>query len=192
MSFSNTLLLCEPQRNPCEPSRAELEDLALAIESRGTPCYRTFALDSPRVAADAENMSLFRTINTDKYVGGRGVAAGVARSEKRRGGRIACSALTCDHGEVRDLSSTGIKVHSKKKPKTAAGEEQELTLRAEDETVAIRARCMWVRVDDGCEFDSGWELVGADAALKRRLMQMAATAQATEGLSRGWSAMKWW
>ncbi len=137
-------------------------------------------------------MSLFRTINTDKYVGGRGVAAGVARSEKRRGGRIACSALICDHGEVRDLSSTGIKVHSKKKPKTAAGEVQELTLRAEDETVAIRARCMWVRVDDGCEFDSGWELVGADAALKRRLMQMAATAQATEGLSRGWSAMKWW
>lgn len=144
------------------------------------------------MAADAQTMSLFRKINTDKYVGGRGATTGVARSEKRRGGRIACSALTCEVGEVRDLSSTGIKVHSKKKPKAVAGQEQDLTLRAEEETATIRARCMWVRVDDGCEFDSGWELVNADAALKRRLMEMAATAQATEGLSRGWSAMKWW
>lgn len=137
-------------------------------------------------------MELFRKINKDKYVGGRGATTGVARSEKRRGGRIACSALTCEVGEVRDLSSTGIKVHSKKKPKVVAGEERDLTLRAEDETAAVRVRCMWVRVDDACEFDSGWELVGADGALKRRLMEMAATAQASEGLSRGWSAMKWW
>ena len=145
-----------------------------------------------RELADAECMSLFRKINTDKYVGGRGATAGVTRSEKRRGGRIACSALMCEVGEVRDLSSTGIRVHSKKRPKADAGDERDITLRAEDEAATVRGRCMWVRVDDACEFDSGWEFVGADAAIKRRLMEMAATAQATEGLSRGWSAMKWW
>ena len=137
-------------------------------------------------------MELFRKINKDKYVGGRGATTGVARSEKRRGGRIACSTMVCEIGAVLDLSATGMRIHAKKRPTAEVGQERDLTLRAEEETITVRARCMWVRVDDACEFDMGWELVGADGAVKRRLMEMAATAQASEGMTRGWSVMEWW
>jgi hypothetical protein len=105
-------------------------------------------------------MSHFRKINTEEYVGGRGHATGHARSEKRRGGRIKCSAMKCDLGTVEDHT--------------------------------VRATCVWIRVDDHCEFEMGWELPEVDAATRKRLMELAATAQDSEGMSRGWSPMKWW
>ncbi len=137
-------------------------------------------------------MSTLRKINTEKYVGGRGAATGHARSEKRRGGRIKCNAMTCELGAVEDLSSCGVRVHTKKRPTTRVGDARELTLKAGDEQYVVRAICVWVRVDDNCEFDLGFELPDVDAVTRRKLMELAATAQHTEGLTRGWSPMQWW
>lgn len=137
-------------------------------------------------------MAEFRKINTEEYVGGRGHATGHARAEKRRGGRIKCSAMTCELGAVDDLSACGVKIHCKKKPVNQVGDVREITLKAEGEEHTVRALCVWVRVDDHCEFDMGWELPEVDAATKKRLMELAATAQDSEGMTRGWSPMKWW
>jgi hypothetical protein len=137
-------------------------------------------------------MALFRKVNTEKYVGGRGHAAGPARSEKRRGGRIRTSALGCEFGRVLDLSSTGVRVHSKKRPAVEVGQSHTLTLTAVDETLAVRAKCVWLRVVNTDEFEMGWELLNVDVGKRKKLLELAATAQATDGLSRGWSPMSWW
>lgn len=137
-------------------------------------------------------MALFRKVNTEKYTGGRGTAAGHARAEKRRGGRIRCSAMTCEFGDVADLSACGVRVHSKKAPAVKVGDVRELTLRAGEETITLKATCVWVRVDDEREFDMGWELPEITPAMRKRLLELAATAQDSEGLTRGWSPMEWW
>lgn len=137
-------------------------------------------------------MGWFRKINTEKYVGGRGATTGVVRSEKRRGGRIKCSALLCEFGQIQDLSSTGLRTHSKKKPTVTVGETRSITIKSPDENLSMRGRCVWIRVDEACEFDMGWEFLHIDALTKKRLLEMAATGQATEGLSRGWAPMQWW
>jgi hypothetical protein len=134
---------------------------------------------------------MLRKINTQEYVG-RGAAAGPARSEKRRGGRIRCSSLTCELGRIEDLSSCGLRIHTKKKPTTQVGDQCELTLKADDESYVVTGICVWIRVDDKCEFDLGFELRDVDAITRKRLIELAATGQATEGMTRGWSPMQWW
>ena len=134
---------------------------------------------------------MLRKINTEEYVG-RGAVSGHARSEKRRGGRIKCSTLMCELGRVEDLSACGMRVHTRKKPTSQVGDERELTLKSDDESFVVNAVCVWIRVDDRCEFDMGWELPNVDALTRKRLMELAATGQATEGMSRGWSPMQWW
>ncbi|HVU62931.1 MAG TPA: PilZ domain-containing protein [Phycisphaerales bacterium] len=134
---------------------------------------------------------MLRKINTDQYAG-RTTVTGHARSEKRRGGRIKCSSLTCELGGVADISSSGMRVHTKKKPATQVGDERELTLKCDDEKFVVNAICVWIRVDDRCEFDMGWELKQCDALTRKRLMELAASGQHSEGLARGWSPMQWW
>lgn len=130
-----------------------------------------------------------RRINTEKFAGGRGTTSGPARSEKRSTGRIKTTSLRCELGEVTDLSAGGIKVHSRKKPNLQLGDKKTITLKAEDESVELETTCVWLRVDDDCQFDIGLRIENADGAKRRRLLEIAATAQATDGLSRGWSPM---
>lgn len=130
-----------------------------------------------------------RRINTEKFAGGRGSTTAAARSEKRSTGRIKTTALRCDFGQVTDLSAGGVKAHSKKRPAIQVGEKRTITLTAEEESVEVEATCVWLRVDDACEFDIGLRLDGVDAQTRRRLMGLATTAQATEGLTRGWTPM---
>lgn len=137
-------------------------------------------------------MALFRKINTEKYVGGRGTNTGVTRAEKRKGGRIRCSTLDSSLGPVLDLSPTGLRLLSKSQPKQQVGDQLDLTLKADGEELDVKARCVWIRVNDDRKFEMGFEFVGADGALKKRLIDMAATGQACEGLTRGWSPMQWW
>jgi hypothetical protein len=137
-------------------------------------------------------MAMFRKINTERYTGGRGTAAGHSRSEKRRGGRIRCSAMSCEFGLVADISASGVRVHCKKRPTAQVGESRDLTLTAGEESFTLQATCVWIRVDDRREFDMGWELGELSAATRKRLLELAATAQDCEGLSRGWSPMEWW
>jgi hypothetical protein len=134
---------------------------------------------------------MLRKINTDQYVG-RAAVSGPARSEKRRGGRIKCSSITCELGHVEDLSACGLRIHTRKKPTSQVGDDRELTLKCDDESIVVAATCVWIRVDDRCEFDLGWELREVDALTRKRLMELAATGQATDGMSRGWSPMQWW
>ena len=130
-----------------------------------------------------------RRINTEKFAGGRGSTNAVSRSEKRSTGRIRTDALRCNLGAVADLSAGGVRVHSRKKPDIQVGDRRTVTLTAEEESVDVEATCVWLRVDDDCEFDIGLRLENVDAPTRRHLLALAATAQATEGLTRGWSPM---
>lgn len=142
-----------------------------------------------KVTKAAKPAPELRRINTEKYAGGRGATKGDVRAEKRGAGRIRCSTLECELGRVDDLSSSGIRVHAKRKPTVEVDQTLELNLRAEDEVVTSRARVVWIRVDEACEFDIGLQLLHVDDAKKRRLIRLATTAQATDGLTRGWAPM---
>lgn len=137
-------------------------------------------------------MRLFRKINTEKYSGGRGTTNGVVRSEKRKGGRIRCSTMTCELGQVLDLSPTGVRLVSKTKPEFVAGDTRSLTLKAEEHELELRGKCVWVRVNQDCEYEVGFEFLHSTAAMRSKLVEMAATAQASDGLTRGWAPMQWW
>lgn len=130
-----------------------------------------------------------RLINTEKFAGGRGATAGVLRSEKRSGGRIRTSSLMCEVGPVLDLSPGGLRAHSRKQPQFRVGDPISLTLRAEDESMDVRGKVVWIRVDDRCEFDVGVQFENPEAIRRGKLMQLASTAQASEGLTRGWAPM---
>jgi len=135
---------------------------------------------------------MLRKINKDKYIAGRVSNDAQARNEKRTRGRIRCVTLTCDLGLVRDLSATGFLVHSAKRPKAKVGDTVRLTLSTHNEHAVVRATCQWLRVDERCEFDSGWHLVDVDPHTRQRLLEFASLAQARDTLSRGWSPMEWW
>jgi hypothetical protein len=130
-----------------------------------------------------------RRANTEKFAGGRGSTGGQARSEKRSTGRIRTDALRCELGMVSDLSAGGLRIHSKKRPTVQVGETRMITLQVEEQSVQVEALCVWLRVDDACEFDIGMRIDNADGTLRRNLLALAATAQACDGLSRGWSPM---
>ncbi len=137
-------------------------------------------------------MGLFRKINTEKYSGGRGTTSGVVRSEKRKGGRIRCSTMVCEHGSVIDLSPTGVRVLAKTKPDFVCGDTRSMTLRAEEHELELRGKCVWIRVNERCEYEAGFEFLHVTPAIRRTLVEMAATAQASDGLTRGWAPMQWW
>jgi hypothetical protein len=137
----------------------------------------------------AEVRKEVRRINTEKFAGGRGATQGVMRTEKRTGGRIRTSSLECDLGKVLDLAPGGMRVLCRKTPKERVGDAVSLTLRAEAEQMPVRGKIVWMRVDDECRFQVGvqFDLIGSKQ--KRELMALATTAQASEGLSRGWAPM---
>lgn len=137
-------------------------------------------------------MRLFRKINTEKYSGGRGTTSGVARNEKRKGGRIRCAVMTCEHGRVLDLSPTGVRLLCKGKPNFVAGDTRGMTFRAEEHELEIRGKCVWIRVNEECEYEVGFEFLHTTGAIRSKLIEMAATAQASDGLTRGWAPMQWW
>jgi Tfp pilus assembly protein PilZ len=130
-----------------------------------------------------------RLINTEKFAGGRGATTGVLRSEKRNGGRIRTSALKCEIGPVLDLSPGGLRMHSKKQPTLRVGDPITLSLKAEDQSMDVHGKIVWIRIDDNCEYDIGVQFNNPEAMRRGKLMQLAATAQASEGLTRGWSPM---
>lgn len=130
-----------------------------------------------------------RRINTEKFAGGRGATQGVLRTEKRTGGRIKTSALQCEFGRVLDLSPGGVRILCKKTPKEQVGTSVSLTLAAEDDSLRIHGKIVWIRVDPSCQFQMGVQFNHVGPTQRRQLMALAATAQASEGLSRGWSPM---
>ena len=145
-------------------------------------------VNKANVKAEVKKQEL-RRINTEKFAGGRGATQGVLRTEKRAGGRINTSSLSCEVGQVLDLSPGGVRILCKKTPKQQVGTSISLTLAAEDDSFRVHGKIVWIRVDPRCRFQMGVQFDHVGPVQKRHLLALAATAQASEGLSRGWSPM---
>ncbi len=61
-------------------------------------------------------------------------------ADKRRGGRLNCERLTCEWGDVDDLSAKGMCVLTRKLSGAAEGEEFDLTLRGFGRELPVRVR----------------------------------------------------
>lgn len=130
-----------------------------------------------------------RMANTEKFAGGRGSTAGVLRGEKRSAGRVRTAKVRCNLGEVQDLSATGCRVSTSKKPTLAVGASVRLEMNAEDVAFTIPATVMWVRVMKDCTFHLGLQFTQTDAARRKQLLDLVRTGVANDGLTRGWSPM---
>lgn len=131
-----------------------------------------------------------RKSNTERYPGGRGVNNDPPRENARRHGRIRCSMLACEHGEVLDLSASGFRVRSETEVEMELGKECTLTLRVDEHSLDVSAKSIWIRpVAQGQGTEVGFELLSMDSATRKRLLDLVSIAKMSEGLVRGWSPM---
>lgn len=63
----------------------------------------------------------------------------------RNAQRFETNALSCPVGTVRDVSETGFRISSRKKPDLKKGEIHEMRIRTESKQLSIKARVQWVR-----------------------------------------------
>ena len=130
-----------------------------------------------------------RLTNTEKFAGGRGAASGVVRTEKRVSGRLRTTKIKSTLGAVLDMSATGVRVSTARKPKVEVGHELRLDLATDEQSMTLPARVVWVRVQHDCSFQIGMEFQQIDSLRKRQIAALLKTAIDCEGLTRGWTPM---
>lgn len=94
------------------------------------------------------------------------------RDNRRRSGRLPLEALRCDLGRIEDISSTGMRVRSWRKPPVP---ELALVLYGYDATESIRVNCrvMWTKREGMFRYEIGVQFLDLTPELSRRLTLLA-------------------
>lgn len=112
-----------------------------------------------------------------------------ARNDSRKAGRLRCSMLGSNHGEVLDVSATGARILLRKNPDIQAGDVFEIDLETNGGAIHTRARTVWIRLNAEKKFEMGVEFVGLEASDKKRLLETVLHPTRAEALRRGWNVV---
>lgn len=100
----------------------------------------------------------------------------------RKGGRLRVCGVSSDLGPVRDLSASGMRVRVKGKPKI----HECLTVRisAEDLSVTVQARIVWVQRCGLRRYEIGIEFIDLTGEQQQQIRDLVRTGMATVGFAR--------
>ena len=116
---------------------------------------------------------------------GEGGAA--ERSEGRRAGRLRCSMLGSNQGEVLDISATGARVLLRRNPDVKAGDCFAIEIDAISGSMKIDCCVVWIRLNSERKFEMGVEFRNINEQMKKRLVETVLHPTRAETLRRGWS-----
>lgn len=96
----------------------------------------------------------------------------VKPSDRRRGGRLVCEGLTCQYGQVADLSCTGAKVFSKKLPPMEVGDVAQVRFTGLGPDFVLPAQLVRLIKRNDC-FECGFRFWSLNEGQSKTLGQMA-------------------
>lgn len=113
-----------------------------------------------------------------------------ASAEARRAGRLRCSMVGSNQGEVLDVSSTGARVLLKKNPDLKAGDSFQLELETLSGPLSVDSTVVWVRLNADKRFEMGVEFSGMSEESRRKLLETVLHPTRAETLRRGWTLIE--
>jgi len=96
-----------------------------------------------------------------------------AATEQRRAGRLTCQRLTCELGEVLDVSASGVRIATRSWSGLRPGDSTQLTLRTNNGAVMVEAMVMWARKVGLRKRQVGLRFINIDERTRRQLWAMA-------------------
>lgn len=113
-------------------------------------------------------MRLFSTGSTATTAGGSQTA-----QEKRGKGRIPAGVISCELGEVVDLSESGVRIKRRGGVDLKEGGTTMLTLRGPAQTITCPCRVAWVKKAGWFHVDLGLEFLDMSEGFSRSLRQLS-------------------
>lgn len=96
------------------------------------------------------------------------------RTERRRAGRVRCSSLTCQFGDVADLSRSGARVRpSRSAAPLAIDDRADLTFQSPLEPLTVAAKVVWLRKSRLGRAVIGFQFIEPDAHQRCALAELA-------------------
>lgn len=65
-------------------------------------------------------------------------------SDHRRHGRLRCNSLTCTLGQILDMSGSGMRVYTKKKPSNTVNDITMITINTMPKSLDVKIRIVWI------------------------------------------------
>ena len=94
-------------------------------------------------------------------------------SDRRRGGRLVCEGITCQYGQVADLSCTGMKLLTRKLPQIEVGTKAVMRFTGINVDVLLPAELTRVTKRKDGWFDCGFRFPDLDTRQRATLAQLA-------------------
>lgn len=91
----------------------------------------------------------------------------------RAGERFAAVGLSCPLGEVVDLSTTGLRARSRKRPEVRRGDMMTLLVESEAQQIRVTGRAAWIRRAGLRAFEIGVQFVDVRPGIAAALAQLA-------------------
>ena len=113
-----------------------------------------------------------------------GKAVDSKTDQRRRHGRVSCEMLTCQFGEVMNLSASGVKIKGKGTPEHKADDRIRLDLKCLDHELQATARVAWTN-QEGNTFDMGVEFVDLTPDQAQRVRELLPLAAAVQPVGEG-------
>lgn len=109
------------------------------------------------------------------------------RTEGRRAGRLRCSMIGSNQGEVLDISATGARIQLRRAPDIKAGDCFMLDIDALSGTLKINCCAVWIRLNAERKFEMGVEFRDLSDQTKKKLVETVLHPTRAETLRRGWN-----
>ena len=130
--------------------------------------------DSPWVRIDDQFM-----FNPDEVDIKHGKAVNSGQPQRRRHGRVSCEMLSCQFGEVMNLSASGAKVQGKGEPKHAVDDRVGIELTCLEHRLNITSRVAWIQPNES-GYGMGLEFVDLTAEQAQRVRELLPLAAAVQ------------
>jgi hypothetical protein len=104
-------------------------------------------------------------------------------SNKRRHGRIKADTVSCQFGDIVDISSAGMRIRCRKKPENRVGDVVTLTVQGVNGPFTVKAKFAWSRRDGLFRHLAGFELLDVGERVRAELLAIARSAAISEVMS---------
>lgn len=101
-------------------------------------------------------------------------------SNKRRHSRIRAETVTCQLGDVTEISAAGMRIRCSKKPENKPGEIVVLNVQGVNGPFTVKARFAWSRRQGLFQHVAGFELLDVGERVRKELLAIARSAAISE------------
>ncbi len=111
--------------------------------------------------------------------------------QNRRHGRVQCEMLSCQLGEVVNLSASGVMVRGRGTTEHQSGERIQLDLKCLDHELQVTAQVAWIKEEDRT-FSIGMEFIDLTPEQAQRIRELLPIAAAVQAVGEGGGPVTHW